>query len=77
MHLMEPAHPNWETRLVFRDYLRAYPEAVRTYADIKRALAASAVDDIVAYTAGKNSFVKDTTEKAFAWRARMRARVMK
>ncbi len=76
VHLMEPAHANWETRLVFRDYLRAHPEAVRAYADIKRALAASAIDDIVAYTAGKNSFVKDTTEKAFAWRANMQPRVM-
>ena len=71
VHLMEPTYPRWEARLVFRDYLRAHPEAAQAYANIKRALAASAIDDIEAYTTGKHTFVKDTAEKARAWRARM------
>ena len=66
-YLMEPSHRRWE----FRDYLRAHPEAARAYANIKRALATSSIDDIEAYTTGKHTFVKDTTEKARAWRARM------
>ena len=69
VHLMEPSHPRWEALLVFRDYLRAYPEAARAYADIKRALAASSKDDIEAYRTGKNVFVEETTAKARAWRA--------
>ena len=69
VHLMEPSHPRWEALLVFRDYLRAHPEAARAYADIKRALAASSKDDIEAYRTGKNVFVEETTAKARAWRA--------
>ena len=69
VHLMEPAHPRWEALLVFRDYLRAHPEAARAYADIKRAIAASSKDDIEAYRTGKNVFVAETTAKARAWRA--------
>jgi GrpB-like predicted nucleotidyltransferase (UPF0157 family) len=55
--------------LVFRDYLRAHPEAARAYANIKRTLAASWKDDIEAYRNGKAMFVEETTAKARAWRA--------
>lgn len=68
LHMMELSHPRWDGRLVFRDYLRAHPEAARAYADIKRALAASANDDIEAYRTGKDVFVEETTAKARAWR---------
>jgi GrpB-like predicted nucleotidyltransferase (UPF0157 family) len=71
VHLMEPSHPRWEALMVFRDYLRAHPEAAQAYADIKRALATSSIDDIEAYRTGKSTFVEDITEKARAWRARM------
>lgn len=69
LHLMEPSHPRWETMLVFRDYLRAHPEAARAYADVKRALAALSKDDIKTYRNGKSTFVEATTAKARAWRA--------
>jgi len=68
---MEPSHPRWEALLVFRDYLRTHPQAAQAYANIKRALATSSIDDIEAYRTGKNTFVEETTEKARAWRARM------
>jgi GrpB-like predicted nucleotidyltransferase (UPF0157 family) len=66
---MEPSNPRWEALLVFRDYLRAHPEAARAYADIKRTLASSSKDNIEAYRTGKNRFVEDTTAKARVWRA--------
>jgi len=68
VHLMEPSHPRWDALLVFRDYLRAHPEAARAYANIKRALATSSKDDIEAYRTGKRIFVEETTAKARAWR---------
>jgi GrpB-like predicted nucleotidyltransferase (UPF0157 family) len=68
VHLMEPSHPRWDALLVFRDYLRAHPEAARAYANIKRALATSSKDDIEAYRTGKHIFVEETTAKARAWR---------
>ncbi|UFX42646.1 GrpB family protein [Bradyrhizobium sp. 41S5] len=72
LHMMEPSHPRWEARLVFRDYLRAHGEAARAYAEIKRALAASSQDDIEAYRTGKDAFVEETTAKARAWHAAAR-----
>jgi GrpB-like predicted nucleotidyltransferase (UPF0157 family) len=69
MHVMELSCPRWEALLVFRDYLRTHPEAAQVYADIKRSLAASSVDDIKAYRTGKTIFVDETTAKARAWRA--------
>ncbi len=44
--------------LVFRDYLRAYPDAARRYGELKRELAARHVTDIDAYVDGKTSFVQ-------------------
>ncbi|MCC8955920.1 GrpB family protein [Bradyrhizobium sp. Pear77] len=72
LHMMEPSHPRWEARLVFRDYLRAHGEAASAYAEIKRALAACSKDDIEAYRTGKDAFVQETTAKARAWRAAAR-----
>jgi GrpB-like predicted nucleotidyltransferase (UPF0157 family) len=69
VHLMEPSNPRWEAILVFRDYLRAHPDAASAYADIKRSLAASSIDDVEAYRTGKNVFVEETTAKARVWRA--------
>ncbi|OKO72207.1 GrpB family protein [Bradyrhizobium sp. NAS96.2] len=74
LHVMEPSHPRWEALVVFRDYLRAHPEAARAYADIKRTLAASSNDNIGAYRNGKTAFVEETTAKARAWRAATRDR---
>lgn len=70
VHMMEPSHPRWEARLVFRDYLRAHPEAAKAYADIKRGLASASKDDIEAYRTGKSAVVEAMTAKARAWRAR-------
>jgi GrpB-like predicted nucleotidyltransferase (UPF0157 family) len=63
--------------VVFRDYLRAHPEATRAYANLKRALAASSKDDIKAYRNGKSIFVEETTAKARAWRADARERALR
>jgi GrpB-like predicted nucleotidyltransferase (UPF0157 family) len=68
MHVMELSCPRWEALLVFRDYLRAHPETAQAYADIKRDLAASSIDNIAAYRNGKTVFVEETTAKARAWR---------
>ena len=72
VHLMEPSYPRWDALLVFRDYLRAHPDAARAYAAIKRALAVSSKEDIEAYRTGKGIFVEETTAKARAWRAAVR-----
>ena len=64
VHMMEPSNPQWERRLLFRDYLRGHPEAADAYAGLKRKLAAEFGDDIAAYRTAKNAFVQEAIAKA-------------
>lgn len=63
IHMVEANFEHWD-RLLFRDYLRAFPEASRRYADLKLALARDHRDDRVAYTDQKGAFVRKITEEA-------------
>jgi GrpB-like predicted nucleotidyltransferase (UPF0157 family) len=50
----------WEREhLLFRDYLRAHPEARAAYANLKRELADRYCDDRLAYNEGKTGFILD------------------
>jgi GrpB-like predicted nucleotidyltransferase (UPF0157 family) len=62
--MMEPTNPGWERRLLFRDYLRAHPDAADAYVDLKPRLAAMVNDDIAAYRNGKGAFVEQAMVKA-------------
>ncbi len=53
-----------ERRMLFRDYLRAHPEAVETYAALKRRLAAEAHGNWDCYTGGKTEFVLEILQRA-------------
>jgi GrpB-like predicted nucleotidyltransferase (UPF0157 family) len=64
VHAMEPEGARWHDRLLFRDYLRAHPEAAGAYARLKRDLAASFGDDIAGYRDAKDAFVAATMMKA-------------
>lgn len=66
VHIMEPSSPRWRNRLLFRDYLRAHPDAARTYAKLKRDLAAAVKDDIAAYRTAKDGFVAEIVARARA-----------
>jgi GrpB-like predicted nucleotidyltransferase (UPF0157 family) len=58
LHLVVEGGPLWRDYLVFRDYLRAHPEAVRAFAETKRALAARLTRDREAYTLAKTPHVE-------------------
>ncbi|HTZ76407.1 MAG TPA: GrpB family protein [Stellaceae bacterium] len=64
VHIMEPSGPRWRNRLLFRDYLRAHPEAAQAYATLKRNLAAVLKDDIAAYRGAKDDFVAEVMARA-------------
>jgi GrpB-like predicted nucleotidyltransferase (UPF0157 family) len=64
VHVTEPSTPGWEHRLLFRDYLRAHPDAAAAYMDLRRRLAAAFEDDIAAYRTGKSAFVQEAVAKA-------------
>ena len=56
IHFLEHGSSEWE-RLLFRDYLRAHPDAAREYGDLKRRIAAEHPDDRVAYARAKTDFI--------------------
>lgn len=56
IHCLEHGSSEWE-RLLFRDYLRAHPEAAREYGELKRRIAAEHPDDRVAYAKAKTDFI--------------------
>ncbi|SDY25487.1 GrpB domain, predicted nucleotidyltransferase, UPF0157 family [Evansella caseinilytica] len=63
-------HAQIDRHLAVRDYLRAHPEAVHEYGELKAALAVRFPKDIYGYMDGKNEFVKDLERKAVEWRRR-------
>jgi len=53
--------------LLFRDYLRAHPDAARDYATVKYQLAAQFADDRHGYTDAKIPFTWDVMQQADRW----------
>jgi GrpB-like predicted nucleotidyltransferase (UPF0157 family) len=67
IHVCE-AGGEWERdHLLFRDYLRAHPEARAAYARLKREFAERYRDDRLAYNEGKTGFILDVLDEARAW----------
>ncbi len=64
LYLCTPDTPAFRDHVLFRDYLRAHPEALREYAALKRALAARHAAERDAYQAGKAEFIDAVMERA-------------
>jgi len=63
IHMVESDFEHWD-RLLFRDYLKEFPEAARQYAALKVELAQAHHDDRLAYTDKKSAFIREITKKA-------------
>lgn len=70
LHLVEPESEFWKRQLLFRDYLRAHPEAAQEYYRLKVELAGKFGSDRDGYTNAKTAFIKSVEEKARAERSR-------
>lgn len=57
LYLCTEDSPALKNHLALRDYLRSHPEAVRTYAVLKRGLALQFPEDIDSYIEGKTDFI--------------------
>jgi len=64
VNLCAPGTAMHEERLLFRDYLRAHPEAAAEYGSLKRRLAAETDDNWDHYTGGKGPFVAEIVARA-------------
>lgn len=67
VHAYSPGNPEWDAHILFRDYLRAMPDAAMQYELLKRDLAQRSADAYV-YTDDKTDFVLGTLEQARKWR---------
>ncbi|MCI0438008.1 MAG: GrpB family protein [Chloroflexi bacterium] len=66
IHMTQYGSDFWLEDLLFRDYLRVHPEAVREYEALKRKLMATLASDPPAYNAGKAAFIRSIVDKARA-----------
>ncbi|WP_455661345.1 GrpB family protein [Pradoshia sp.] len=58
LHICEFNGSEWKDMLLFRDYLRAHPEAAAEYASLKQLLAAKHTYERSTYTKEKEPFIK-------------------
>jgi GrpB-like predicted nucleotidyltransferase (UPF0157 family) len=69
VHAFQAGSPEVERHLAFRDYMIAHPAAAQAYSELKQELAREHPDDIGAYVAGKDPFIKEHQPRAIAWRS--------
>ena len=64
LHMLEVTHPELNAMLLFRDYVRTHPDAAAEYQRLKLDLARRFPGSRGAYTAGKESFVREVLKQA-------------
>ncbi|HJZ38603.1 MAG TPA: GrpB family protein [Solirubrobacterales bacterium] len=69
LHVCAAGSEDERRHLAVRDYLRAHPDEVVAYAELKRGPVARAPGDRLAYIAGKDSYVAALERRALAWAA--------
>ncbi len=67
LHVFQKGHPDIERHTVFRDYLRANPDAAREYEKLKEKLARRFPKQSSNYTAAKSDFILSMDEVARYW----------
>ncbi|MFC4450545.1 GrpB family protein [Halorussus aquaticus] len=66
LHLVRESNDQWKDDLLFREYLRTYPDVRDEYETVKRDAAESHPDDINAYNAAKDDFCRSVLSRARA-----------
>ena len=67
LHVFQTGHPDIERHTVFRDFLRANPDAAREYEKLKEKLAKRFPKSSGNYTAAKSDFILSMDEVARYW----------
>jgi len=63
IHMVENGFEHWD-RLLFRNYLKEFPDVAREYAYLKEELSKAHHDDRVSYTDKKGAFITQITQRA-------------
>ena len=66
VHIVEPSSRHWQEKILFRDYLRAHPEARLEYEVLKNYLARQFTYDREQYTSAKTEFIHKILSQASA-----------
>ena len=66
-HIRPLDSPVWREALLLRDWLRAHPDGIREYAEVKQALARQRLSSIDAYAAAKTPFISGALARAERW----------
>ena len=64
VHMVEKDSENWRVTVLFRDFLRSHPDAVRGYAEAKTRLAELYREDRASYQRAKDKVVEGILDKA-------------
>ena len=67
IHVFVKDTDDWIRHLAFRDYLDAHPHERDAYCRLKRELSKQDFDTMISYNDAKDSFVKQTQQKAVTW----------
>jgi GrpB-like predicted nucleotidyltransferase (UPF0157 family) len=67
LHVCAAGGADERRHLAVRDYLRAHPDEVTAYAELKRSLVARVPGDRLAYIEGKDDYVTALENRALAW----------
>ncbi|PZF81542.1 dephospho-CoA kinase [Jiangella anatolica] len=70
-HIRPVESPTWRDGLLLRDWLRAHPDAVREYAELKRELAAQPHSSVDEYASRKTPWVNGALARASEWAAQV------
>ncbi|MGM0750732.1 MAG: GrpB family protein [Bacillota bacterium] len=64
LHICEIEGSEWTDKILFRDYLRTYPEAAGEYSTLKKGLAYVHQSDRPRYTQEKEPFIREILRRA-------------
>ncbi len=67
VHFFDIGNTEVDRHLVFRNYLRSHPDAVKEYGDLKKELSQRFPSNMEAYIRGKEQLVAAIEKRAIAW----------
>jgi GrpB-like predicted nucleotidyltransferase (UPF0157 family) len=68
VHIVKRKGKHWNSNLVLRDYLQAYPEEAKRYEEAKINAVSSGASSLLKYSAAKSTVLEELVSRSIAWR---------